>query len=161
MGKTNRTVVLESKIAMLLGELETLRDDIQKAKAAIERLPKMQDRVLEAEALIEACCVIIKSDRPDWTPDHLEAKKPFVHKIPIKLGRASKIALDVLRLAEAPMTVRDIAREVLRREGPDTWDTATLDKVANTIGASLKRHVGDYLQRDDGWPSRYWVVKPV
>jgi hypothetical protein len=160
MGKTNRTASLEAKISMLLGEQEALRADIEKAEALVSKLPEMQDRLWETDELIKACSVVIKSDRPDWTPDHLEAKRKFVHKIPIKLGNATKTALDVLRLAEQSMTVREIAREVLRREGHETWTTATLDKVTNSLGNSLRRHVGTYLQNDGGWPARYWTIKP-
>lgn len=47
--------------------------------------------------------------------------------------------MDALRLAEAPMTVREIAVEVLRREGCGDADTETIGKVANTIGNSLRK----------------------
>lgn len=161
MGKTNRTAALESKISQLLGEQEFKKVEIEKAEQSAEQLPAMRERLWEIGALVEACEAIIKSDHPSWTRDHIQSLRPFVHKIPIRLGFATKTALDVLRLADEPMTVRAIAIEVLRREGVEAPDTTTIEKVANTIGNGLrKRPRGTYLDNDGGWPARWWTVKP-
>ncbi len=118
----------------------------------------LRDRLWEIEALISACETVIKSDHPDWTRDHLSASKPFVHKIPVKLGSATKQAMDVLRLADEPMTVKEIAIEVLRREGQQNPTTETITKVANTGGNGLRKTpLGEYIDNDGGWPARWWA----
>lgn len=160
MGITNRTAALETKITHLLGEQQLREEEVAKAEKLIEQLPALRDRLCEIESLISACETIIKSDHPDWTRDHLSASRPFVHKIPIRLGSATKQGLDVLRLADNPLTVREIAIEVLRREGHESPTTETITKVANTIGNGLrKKPRGEYLDHDGGWPARWWAIR--
>lgn len=162
MGKTNRKASLERKIELLLGEHQLRKEEIEKAEKLVEQLPSLRERLWEIEMLISACETVIKSDHPDWTRAHLTASRPFVHKIPVKLGSATKLAMDVLRLADKPLTVKEIAVEVLRREGHATPDTETITKVANTIGNGLrKRPKGLYIDHDGGWPARWWAVRPA
>lgn len=159
MGRSNRTAALESKITLLLGERESKQLEIAKAERLVAELPAMRERLWEIETIISACEAVIKSDHPNWTPNHLKASKPFVHKIPVRLGNASKLALDVLRLADEPMIVRDIAVEVLHREGILEPDTDTITKVSNTIGAGLKKRRGTVVDSDGGWPAKWFVVR--
>lgn len=162
MGRTNRTAALETKIAHLLGEHRSKGEEIAKVERLIAALPAMRERLWEIETLISACETIIKSDHPDWTRKHIRPLKPFVHKIPVKLGSAIKQALDVLRLADEPMTVKEIAIEVLRRVGHESPDTETITKVGNTIGNSLrKKPRGVVVDHDGGWPARWWAVRPT
>lgn len=162
MGKTNRTAALESKITLLLGEQGSKREEITKAERLVEQLPALRERLWEIGTLIDACEAVIKSDHPNWTPDHLKPSKPFVHKIPVRFGNASKLAMDVLRLADQPMTVKEIAIEVLRREGHSQPDTATIEKVANTVGQGLrKKALGSFVDSDGSYPARWWAVRPL
>jgi hypothetical protein len=86
--------------------------------------------------------------------------KAFVHKIPVRLGKASKLALDVLRLADEPMTGRELAIAVLAREGHENPDTQTITKVTNTIGAGLRsaRERGA-VESDKSWPARWRAIR--
>jgi hypothetical protein len=160
MGRSNRTASLESKITLLMGEHESKRLEIAKAEKFVQELPTMRDRLWEIETLISACETVIRSDQPTWTRDHLKPSKPFIHKIPVRLGNASKLALDVLRLADAPMRGRDIAIAVLSREGHEHPDTDTITKVANTVTAGLRsaRKRGA-VARDNAWPANWWAVR--
>lgn len=161
MGRSNRTAALERKIELLLGEREQNQEDITKAEGIFATIPALQDRIAEIEGLIAACEAVIKSDQPDWTSDDLRASRPFKHKIPIKLGNCSRMSLDVLRLAEAPMRVREIAIAVLKREGHEEPDSDTVTKVANTIGNALKKKLArGYVATDGEWPGSWWAVRP-
>ena len=160
MGKSNRTAARERTIELLLGEREQKEEEIEKADRLIEQLPIWRERIREIEKLIRACETVIKSDRPDWTRDALKPSRPFVHKIPVRLGNASKTALDVLRIAGEPMRVKDIAIAVLHREGIEAPEKDTVTKVANTIGNTLKKKlVRGYVATDGGWPGQWWAVK--
>lgn len=144
----------------LMGEQETKLLEIAKAEKLVEELPVMRERLWEIETLISACETVIKSDRPNWTPDHLKPMKAFVHKIPVRLGNASKYALDVLRLADEPMTGRQIAIAVLAREGHESPDNDTITKVMNTVTAGLRsaRERGA-VDRDSSWPAKWWAIR--
>lgn len=161
MGRSNRTAALESKIMFLMGEHETKSIEIGKAERFVELLPTLRERLWEIETLMNACKAVIKSDQPDWTDDHLKPVKAFVHKIPVKIGNASKLALDVLRLADEPMRGRDIAIEVLARSGHPNPDTETITQVMNTVTAGLRsaRERGT-VDRDNSWPANWWAIRP-
>ncbi len=159
MGISNRTAALERKISLLLGGQHKKAEEIDKAERLYAQVPDLRRRVTRINDLIFYCKEIIKDDQPDWTPENVKALRPFVHKIPIKLGSAVKIALDVLRTADAPMTIREIAVEVLRREGQESVDKIMISKVADAIGNNLRKRKRPYLANDGEWPSRWWVVK--
>lgn len=146
---------------MLLGEQQKKADEIEKAERLYAEVPALRRRISRIDDLVFYCKEIIKDDQPDWTPTNIKALRPHVHKIPIKLGSATKIALDVLRVADAPMTIREVAIEVLRREGQEGVGRDILDKVSDTIGNQFRKRPRDYLQNDGQWPARWWVVKPV
>ena len=159
MGRSNRLDANERKIALLLGEKEALYDEIKKAEEAAEKLPHMRERLWEIDTLVNACEAIIKDDHPDWTSDRIRPLQPFVHKIPVKIGNASRLALQALREADRPLTIREIAIEVLRREGHDNPDADTEGRVANAVGNALRKHAkaGTPIQSDGQWPARWSV----
>lgn len=133
MGRSNRAAALESKIALLLGEHEAKLAEIEKAEWLVAALPGMRERLGEIETLVKACETVIRSGQPNWMREGIAPQKPYAHKIPVKLGSAVKQALEVLRLAEKSMTIREVAVEVLHREGHENAKTDTITKVANTI----------------------------
>ena len=159
MGKTNLLYGLENKIGKLMGELAAKKDEIERIEQLAEQLPAMRERLWELETLIEATETLIKSDHPNWTRDTIDPVRPFVHQIPVRLGNASRVAMDVLRTASDKMTVREIAREVLRREGHEDPTTVTIDKVSNTIGQALKKRRGKVVESDGQWPARWWATQ--
>ncbi len=160
MGRSNRTAALERKIELLLGEREQKSEEIEKAESLIGLLPALRERLWEIDELVRACETIIKSDQPDWDRSGIKPSRPFVHKIPVRLGNASKMALDVLRLSGRPMRVKEIAIEVLRREGHESPTTETITKVANTIGNSLKKKLArGFVATDSAWPANWWSIK--
>jgi len=142
MGKTNRLLGLESKMAHLLGELEAKRAEVVRIEALVETLPAITARIQKIEEVILAAEIVIKDDHPEWERDTINPIKPNVHQIPVRLGEATRKALEVLRDASEPLRMRDIAREVLRREGLTDYNSATLDKVTNSIGNTLKKRSG-------------------
>lgn len=161
MGNSNRLASLERKIMLLLGEREAKAEEIAKIEKAFATVPALGDRIAEIDGLLEACKTVIKSDHPKWTIAHIKPARPFAHKIPVKLGSATKLAFDILRVAEKPLTGREIAREVLRRSGQEQPHADTLTKVANTIGNSLrKRKRVGFVDNDGEWPARWWAIKP-
>lgn len=160
MGISNRTASLERKITHLLGERKTKAAHIAKTERLYDELPALRERVSRIDELVFYCEEIIKDDHPEWTPDHLEAARAFVHKIPIKFGSATKLALDVLRTAEEPMTIREIATEVLRREGHGDADRITIDMVTSAIGNQFRKRKRPYLANDWETPAHWWVIRP-
>ena len=161
MGNSNRLASLERKIMLLLGEREAKLEQVAKIESALATMPSLRARIEEIGQLLQACEVVIRSDHPKWTIDHIIPARPFAHKIPVKLGSATKLAYETLRIATKPLTGREIAIEVLRRSGQSSPHRDTITKVANTIGNSLrKRHTLGFVANDGQWPARWWAMKP-
>lgn len=158
MGRSNLIHGLERKLGHLLGELVAKREEVERAEKIVESLPALRDRLWEIQTLIEATEAIIKSIKPGWKRDGIDPIRPFVHQIPVKLGEASRKALDVLRTATHRMTTREIADEVLNREGIHDANWATRERLRNTIDASLRSKRGSAVQSDGLWPQRWWSI---
>lgn len=138
MGITNLRGSLENEIACHRGELVELRADIERAKNLIEQLPDMIGRATALQETIEAAEKVIKFRLPEWQGDRVKPKRRTAHNNPIPFGNISPTALNILREAAGkPIRTRNIAREVLHRHGIDDPDRRLLDRVSNSVGASM------------------------
>ena len=158
MGHTNLLIGLERKIGAFMGEHAAKLEDIERIEKLAETLPALRERLWELQTLTEATETLIKSFKPDWSRDTIDPIRPFVHQIPIKLGEAARKGLEVLRDATEPMTTREIADEVLRREGIHDANTATRERVRNTVDASLRTRRGKIVMSDGNWPQRWQTI---
>lgn len=159
MGHTNLLLGLERKIGAFMGEHAAKLEEIERIEKLAETLPTLRDRLWELQTLMEATEALLKSIRPGWQRDTIDPVRPFIHQIPIKLGEASRKGLEVLRTATGPMTTREIADEVLRREGISDVNTSTRERVRNTIDASLRKRRGTVVDSDNQWPQRWWIIR--
>lgn len=141
-----------------MGELIAKREEVDRVERLVDSLPALRDRVWELQTLIEATETLIKSIKPDWQRDTIDPVRPFVHQIPIKLGEAGRKGMEVLRTATKPMTTREIAEEVLRRERLTDVNLATRERIRNAIDASLRKRRGSVVDSDGSWPQR-WAVR--
>jgi len=72
------------------------------------------------------------------------------------LAKLGRLILDVLRCAQAPITAREIAVEVMRLAGHDAGDKAAVAVVEHRVYSALARRVGlvervAVGQRRKGW----------
>ena len=161
MGISNRLTSLENKVKLLLGEREKKTEKVAQIERSTRTLPVLQARIEAIGEDIAAVERVIRIDHPNWKRDHLTPARPFEHKIPVKLGNATRLAMDILRTASEPLTGREIAIEVLRRSGHESPHPHTIIRVANTIGNSLrKRHKDGFVASDGCWPARWSAIKP-
>ena len=157
MGASNRTLALERKISLLLGEKRDKAAQVEKTEQLIAELPELRKRIHRIDDLIFYCKEIIKDDQPDWKPQRVKAIKPFAHKGLIQIGTTTKKALDVLRMSAEPMTIREIAIEVLRREGHEDVPRDEIDRVCDNMGNHFRKRDRPYLKNDGGWPAKWWI----
>ena len=149
MGTTNTRLNLEDKIARYLGERERVILEIIRISEGIDVLASRRDRLTKLDGLIGAAKMILVDGDPDWTGDHIKAKRKTDHNSPIPYGELGRTGLEVLR--DGPpegMRSRDVAREVMIRFNLDPTDRALLDKVANSLGQYLKGNDGDLVESD-------------
>jgi len=63
--------------------------------------------------------------------------------------------MEVLRQATRPMTIRQMAAEVLRQTGSHEPDRKLLQRTQNTIDASLRKHRGRSVESFDRYPTQW------
>jgi len=155
MGTTNLQHSLKKKYAALTGELAEVRIQIERIQREQAKLPALEARIPKLEALIESAAMLLKDTSKDWEPEQTPPVRPFTHTLPVPFGSCGRRAMEVLRQATRPMTVRQIAREVLRQTGNDDPDRKVLQRTQNAIDASLRKHRGRSVESSDHYPTQW------
>ena len=157
MGKTNLHYGLESKLAFLLGERTLTENEIARIESLAATLPELRRKAKRLHDAISHASGLLAHIEPGWSPEDAPAPViPNVHKAPTKMGRCSRAALEVLREAVAPLTVREIAVEVLVREGVEDPTPRDVTLTRNSVQTSLRAHRGSAVFRDGQFAQR-WV----
>ena len=109
------------------------------------------DRPIHLLNLYHVECVI-RMFAPDWTP-----ARPIAPRGPKKLGRYGAMtrgAIAVLREADRPLSARELAVQVLAKEGKD--DPALIWAVMGCLVTTLAKR--DSIIRHEGFPLRWSIV---
>lgn len=158
MGLTNFQHALRAKYAALTGELEQIRVNIERIQREQAKLPALEARIPKLEALIESAAMLIKDVSDGWEPEQTPPVRPFTHTLPVPFGSCGRRAMEVLRQATRPMTIRQVAQEVLRQTGHDEPDRKVLQRTQNAIDASLRKHRGRSVESSDHYPTQWRSV---
>jgi hypothetical protein len=136
--------ILTAKYARLKGEMEA-------HNAAGRRIARDMHHV--------EC--VIRLFREEFEGRKVKAVRP---RKPARWTRSRdglKLALDVLRKADQPMTSNEIAYQTAEIAGlpiPDKWE---LWAMSNAINTSLKRRIGKGIACDEGRPRRWALTPPA
>jgi hypothetical protein len=149
---------LTDKYARLMGELAVIEQDAEDAVGvaeiddAIARIDRRRREIEKALACIEE--VIWLFDEA-WDPAAVRPIRP--HRVRFQPGTISKVAYEVLRRADHPMTTREIAREVAVSLGIKDMSEVNIAPIDIALASNLPRRQ-DALKMDPG-PPRRWSVK--
>jgi hypothetical protein len=77
----------------------------------------------------------------------------------IPKGQCSRMALDVLRKANEPMTTREIVQRIMEAKGIPASDYKTARAFSSTVHNSLDRYPDSRVRRLPGSPCRWEVVR--
>lgn len=154
MGMTNYQHALRKKYSALTGERELLLDRIAKIKREQAALPELEARAEKLQALADSAALLLKEEG-DWKPEDSRPVRPWTHSLPIPFGTCGRRALEVLRKAERPMTVREITLEVLLQIGVVDPDRETLQKAQNAVDSSLRNHRGRGVESSYRYPAQW------
>ena len=160
MGSTNLKKSLESKMGLWAGELREQEAKIAEIQSLFESLPGHTARAERLKKVLECADEVMREIDPAWTNDRVKPSKPFVHKTPVRLGQTAKLTLDVLREAAAPLTAREIGNRVLELDGVVDPSPADVQRVVNSVDATLRQKEGKLVMHDGGWPRRWSVALP-
>jgi len=160
VGSTNLKQALISKMGLWAGELKEREAKAAEILTLYEGLPAITARAERLKRVLDCASEVMREIDPAWSPDRVKPSKPFVHKAPVQLGQTTKLALDVLREAPAPLRAREIAVEVLRRDGREDASSADVQRVTNSVDAALRQKNGRLVAHDGGWPKRWRICLP-
>jgi hypothetical protein len=132
---------LTRRYSRLLGEL-------RQAEARCDALRASMEHIEATIAMFD--------DR--WVAGAVKPTRPRAATArPLRHGTATRMALDVLRVADGPMTAVEIADCVAARCGLAATDHAAAAKLSSAIAATLKNKIGKTVAADDGRPRRWWI----
>ncbi|MGB3472267.1 MAG: hypothetical protein WBA51_15745 [Erythrobacter sp.] len=118
----------------------------------------MEKELPQLEALIDAAAILIEDNDPDWDSSQTQGVRPWTHCIPIPFGQCGRRAMKVLREAQRPMTVRQVATEVLSECGKDHPEADVLRRVQNAIENSFRNYRGRYVQSSGKYPAQWRAI---
>ena len=161
MGLTNLQHSLRKKYSALTGELVDTRLQIERIQSEQSKLAYLEARIPKLEALIECAALLLRDGCAEWEPKQSPPVRPFSHHIPIPFGSCGRRAMEIVRLAKAPMTVREIALEVLRQAGVDQPDAKVMQQTHNAVHAALKQRKGRWVESSGKYPAQWRsIAKP-
>ncbi len=158
MGRTNFKYGLEQKLAATLGELQLTEAEVARVEFLAATLSSLRNKARDLHELVGHLSAILKNVDPEWTPeDGPKPVVPNVHKAPTKMGHATRLALETLRDAEKPLTVRDIVEEVVVRQGLMDVTEQQFTALRNAVNAGLRGHRDTKVVYRDGQYPQRWV----
>lgn len=158
MGRSNLRASLRKRYAHLTGKRDDLVIKIERTKRDQEQLPKMEAELPKLDGLVAAAQALLRDNDPDWDPSHTPAIRPWTHHIPVPFGQCGRRAMKVLREATRPMTVRQVAREVLGECGVEEPERDVLRRVQNAIEASFRHHRGRTTESSGRYPAQWRAI---
>ncbi len=134
----------------LISGLTAKRAEVSGIIADLEkRIAQHRADLVHIDAVLRLCA-------PDVVPEEIAPKAVRKRNDWFKPGELSRMVLDVLRIAPAPMTARDIAVEVMQRRGLDTTDARTGKLVTKLVHNAVTRQAADLVTRESKGNTSVW-----
>jgi hypothetical protein len=96
---------------------------------------------------------------PEWSPADIRPVQPKRASIWGGRGKGMRAVWEVLKEAEQPLTVREIATLALQRRGIPVPCPSEFDPVLATITGALNKRNGAGLVRHDDKPKRWSLAR--
>ncbi len=116
----------------------------------------LRARLAAITADISHVDAVIRQFDPDYDLGRIRPKRPRGPDV-AKRGERSWAILAVLREAGGPLTVAEITRRVLARDGQDDGDRNAMPRLAKRIGMTLWRQAQRGTVRSEQGPSQLMV----
>lgn len=158
MGMTNLRHSLEKLYSALTGELEGVHANIARINREMEKLPDLEASIPELEASIASTAMLLKRSNSDWKPEATPPIQPWTHQLTVPFGSCGRRGMEVLRVANKPMTAREIALQVLRESGTESPDPKLIQRTLNAIEASLRKHRGRTVESSGKYPAQWRTI---
>lgn len=155
MGHSNLRASLEKRYSALTGQLREAHENIARIKREVDKLPDIEASIPKLTALIGSAAMLLEDADPTWRREQTPPIKPWTHLIPVPFGTCGRRGMEVLRLADRPMTSRQIALEVLRQAGQEDADSKTIQRTLGAIEASFRKYRGRSVDSSGKYPAQW------
>lgn len=118
----------------------------------------LEKRIAQHRADLVHIDAVLRLYVPELEPNTIAPKAVRKRNDWFKPGELSRMVLDILRVAPAPMTVRDIAVQVMQRRGMDSTDARTGKLVAKLVNNAVTRQAADLVERAGNGKVAAWKV---
>jgi hypothetical protein len=96
--------------------------------------------------------------RPEMDLKPISPTRPQKPRKVTPRGKQSALALEVLKAASQPLTTREVAAWVLKRQGTDEPDERLIGIVVPNIHGALARYKKRGVVKESGSPKRWEIV---
>ncbi len=102
---------------------------------------------------------VLKLLEPGYSVRSISARRRYKGNPWFKRGTVFRRALDVLRGAERPLTVREITEQMLKAKGIINAKSEAVSDLSNGVRISLRKYEGNAVRRvGEGAPGRWRVI---
>jgi hypothetical protein len=99
---------------------------------------------------------VLKMIEPDFNISSIAPRRRNKQASPYKRGEVFRAVLEVLRIADRPLTSREISEALLHKAGVATPPLKQIRDMVGAVHTSLRNHEGKTIERaDSGMPARW------
>lgn len=125
----------------LIAGLTTKRAEVSGVIADLEK------RIAQHRADLVHIDAVLRLYAPEVAPESIAPKAVRKRNDWFKPGELARMVLDILRVAPAPMTGKEIAAEVMQRRGLDAGDARTAHLVGKLVHNAVTRQAADLVEK--------------
>jgi hypothetical protein len=118
----------------------------------------LEKRIAQHRADLVHIDAVLRIYAPEVEPETIAPKAVRKRNDWFKPGELSRMVLDILRIAPAPMTGKEIAAEVMQRRGLDTGDARTAYLVGKLVHNAVTRQTKGLVGRVEDGKAAAWMV---
>ena len=138
---------------LMVGGLKEKRAELSGIIADLEK------QINQHRANLVHVDAVLRLFAPDIAPETIAPKAPRRRNEWFPPGELSRMVLDVLRRASAPLSIRDITVEVMRRRGLDPHDVRTAELLRKLVNNALNRQGVELVERIADGSAITWRVR--
>lgn len=122
-------------------------------------IAELERRIAQHRADLVHVDAVLRLYVPELAPESIAPKAVRRRNGWFKPGELSRLVLDVLRMASAAMTIRDIAAAVMTRRGLDPTDERTAHLVRKVVHNAVTRQAADLVEKVSDGRTVAWRVR--
>ncbi len=142
MAESHVVTALTYKYARMKGEMEKHQADARQIMVSLDHIEH-----------------VIRLYSKDWEPHFIQTVRPRIAGKWRYSVVGIRTAYEVLKRAERPLTALEIAQRCVILVDEPMPDKQRLWMVASSITQSLKRHDGRFVERSEGRPARWSLLR--